>query len=98
MAPKSAEKYAYHRLHDGEQSIEEALPDESVRELRHAERCRLVKILCVCAILGIALVFMWSAIVPRNGSSHRRRTLRFTEDGTFRITVFADLHFGESKM
>lgn len=35
--------------------------------------------------------------IPLNAEPSVDRTLRFAEDGTFQVTVFSDLHYGESK-
>lgn len=38
-----------------------------------------------------------AAVVPRKASADPTAPLAFTSDGTFQISIFNDLHFGESK-
>lgn len=59
---------------------------------------------CTALTLVCFLVFRHAvgSVLPhsdpgKNGSPHPRGELRFTENGTFQIAIFEDLHFGESR-
>lgn len=53
----------------------------------------LISVALVCAVPSLQIV------LPRrySNSSASFGPLKFTEDGTFQISIFEDLHFGESK-
>ncbi|KAI5358867.1 putative calcineurin-like phosphoesterase domain, ApaH type, metallo-dependent phosphatase [Septoria linicola] len=91
-------KHKYRALRGDDESfeddIEKRLPVHSWWAL---ERHRICKMIGIFAVFSIFTVLAWGVAVPyRNGTVYRRQPLRFTSDGTFQISVFADLHFGEN--
>jgi hypothetical protein len=60
-------------------------------------------IMQVWALASVAIVFAVPSlqiVLPRkyvNSSSTSFGPLQFSDDGTFQISIFEDLHFGESK-
>ena len=91
MATHKHDGHVYHVLHD-----EEAAEGSPSQSHQGHQQHRLIKMIGISAALSLLIVFAWAAILPRDGNSHPSTPLRFTKDGTFHISVFADLHFGES--
>lgn len=57
----------------------------------------IVKMILTGALaVSITLYITWP--LKAAGLPHRDERLRFNSDGTFQISVFEDLHFGESKL
>lgn len=92
MATHKHKGHIYHGLENGDEAWE-----DSSGHSQQSRRFRfIIKMLYVFAAFSVLLVFAWSAVVPRNDRPYPPTSLRFTKDGTFQISVFADLHFGES--
>jgi len=56
---------------------------------------RFIKMLAALIIVGCCAVWTLAGVIPQ-GNWTLREPLRFTKDGTFQISIFEDLHFGES--
>jgi hypothetical protein len=58
--------------------------------------CWFAAMTCVLILIIFALL-SFGAVIPEQGPAGLRRPLQFAADGTFQISIFEDLHFGESK-
>jgi hypothetical protein len=68
-------------------------PPLSPRELISSNLGRNILTLVISGCLCYLFIYLWI------GAGHiddARKPLRFTSDGTFQISIFEDLHFGES--
>lgn len=63
------------------------------------ERLPSLKMVPITVILLLGSIFVLTTALPLNDASHPHQSsfLQFTKDGTFQLSIFDDLHFGESK-
>ena len=62
------------------------------------DRYRFVRMLCALLIAVFFALWSLGAVIPtrRGPGNNLGQPLRLTRDGTFQISIFEDLHFGES--
>lgn len=66
---------------------------------RQSFSCRFLTMLCALLLTIIFALLSFGAVLPRRrGIGHGSSApLRFTQDGTFQIGIFEDLHYGEAE-
>ena len=62
------------------------------------ERYRFIRMLCALIVAVAFTVLSLGAVLPdtKRQNADLQAPLRFTSSGTFQISIFEDLHFGES--
>ncbi|KAM3415051.1 hypothetical protein BST61_g10186 [Cercospora zeina] len=91
------DKHLYHLLGHDDGASEPRVDDEHNHQTWTKRSPRWT-----CAVVSVAAVVLcstlaWLPFFPhRQHPKYRPGPLRFTEEGTFQIAVFADLHFGEN--
>jgi hypothetical protein len=79
--------------------IKDGNPTESYRPGTRATSNSRRSIIMLCTLLALSSYIFLSRssfIPPNNNTPAKRPPLTFTKDGTFQLTIFSDLHFGES--
>lgn len=56
---------------------------------------RFIKMFAILIVVTLFAVWTLAGVIPP-GNRTLREPLRFAKDGSFQISVFEDLHFGES--
>lgn len=69
----------------------------SARRTTHSANKTMTFVLTVLALLAAVTMLSHGRALPWKPSPGLGRPLRFTKDGTFQISIFEDLHYGESK-
>ncbi|KAF2212553.1 hypothetical protein CERZMDRAFT_40550 [Cercospora zeae-maydis SCOH1-5] len=91
------DKHQYYVLghHDG--TSEPLAEGEHARRISTRRRSRWSCVIINLAAVVLCSIFAWLAFSSYlQHPQYRPALLRFTEEGTFQIAVFADLHFGEN--
>ena len=72
-------------------------PPHEPDQVRYASRTVKMTVASV-AIFSSLLLLGFAFPIENEKRAALRRPLRFAKDGTFQISIFEDLHFGESKL
>lgn len=80
---------------DVEGACQSARQQRGLKYLRRPSAASTATMLC-CLLLAIVLASLTFAAPSAVRGPWRFQPLRFTRDGTFHISIFEDLHFGEN--
>lgn len=67
-------------------------------EFATSERCRFARMFIALLLVIVVAMLSFGAVIPQDDTQGTDflAPLQFSSDGTFQISIFEDLHFGES--